>query len=327
MRVEINKGRFMNFGTGTRKAAALMALGIAALPSIAHADESLWIYTQGAETLPAGRTEMKVSDVWRSGKVDSDYSMHDIRLEAEHGVTDRLTVYGELIVFNHNYSTTNPDLQPFYDTQGGEGGRFNETQLAGFEVGAKYNILSPYSDPIGLSTSVSFDRRTRYRLDGAEIDQTAWEFQLFFQKNFLDNQLVLAFSPQIELENRTSPGVIEKEIALDIAAGASYRVAPSLYIGAEFRHQSDYLSPLDTATGEYDPELRPSNIGLFNLKFGSQYQNGNYFGPTVHYAQQEWWVTAGVLFQVAGGGGFSRDGRNWDEHERVHAGLIFGIEL
>lgn len=316
----------MSYLNRTYILASAAVLG-AALPSAAQADESLWIYTKGAETLPAGKTEMKVSDVYRSGKADSDYDFHDLRLEVEHGVTSRLTVYGELIFFDHNYSTTNPDMQPFYDTQGGAGGRFNKTQFAGFEVGAKYNILSPYKDPIGLAASVAWDHRSRYRLDGAPINQNAAEFQLFFQKNFLDNQLVLAFSPKIELEHRTSPGIIEKEIALDISAGVSYRVAPNLYIGAEFRHQSDYLSPYDTETGEYDPDLRPSDLSLFSLGFGSQYQHGNYFGPTVHYAQKDWWVTSGVLWQVSGGGGFERNGKNWDEHEKVHVGLIVGYEF
>lgn len=298
------------------------------LPAAAHADERLWIYTKSAETLPGGQTEIVISDVIRSGKADSDYTFHDLRFELEHGVTDRLTAYAELILFDHNYSTTNPDLQPYYDTQGGEGGRFDKFQLGGFEVGAKYNVLSPYKDPVGLSASLAWDHRTKYRLDGADINQNAVELGLMVQKNFLDNQLILAFSPKIEWERRTSPGIKEEEIALDIAAGVSYRVAPNLYIGAEFRHQSDYLSPYNTETGEYeDPTLEPSN---FPFDFGSQHQNGNYIGPVVHYSQKSWWLTAGALWQVSGGGShnaFNRSGKNWDEHEKVHIGLILGIEL
>lgn len=299
-----------------------------ALPSAAHADESLWLYTKGAETLPKGETEVKVGVISRRGKADSDYAFNDARIEVEHGITDRLQVYGELAIFNHDYSTTNPDLQPFYDTQGGDGGRFRKTQIGGIEAGVKYNILSPYKDPIGLAVTVGWDHRFKYRLDGAKIDQDAVELQLHFQKNFLNNQLVLAFSPKIEWEHRVSPGVIEKEIALDIAAGVSYRVAPKWYVGAEFRHQSDYLSPLDTTTSppEHDPNLSPSK---FPFKFGSQYQNGNYVGPTVHYADKKWWATAGVLWQVAGGGkfAFNRNGLNVDEHEKVHIALTLGLEL
>ncbi len=309
-----------------RNYALWAALGVFALPTVAHADESLWLYAKGAETLPKGDTEAKVAVISRRGKAQSDYVFNDIRLEVEHGVTDRLTLYGELVIFNHEYSTRNPDLQPLFDTQGGAGGRFRKTSIAGFDVGARYNILSPYKDPIGFAVSVEYDRRTKYRIDGAGIDQNEFDLTLHFQKNFLNNQLVLAFSPKIEWEDRKSPGVIEKEIALDISAGVSYRVAPRLYIGGEFRHQSDYLSPLDTATGQYDPNLRPSK---FPFNFGSQYQNGNYLGPTVHYATQKSWGTAGVLWQISGGGKFAinEGGRNVDEHEKVHIGLTIGREF
>lgn len=292
----------------------------------AHAEESLWIYTKGSETLPKGETEVKLGVISRQGKADADYIFNDFRLEAEYGLTDRITVYGEAIVFNHDFSTNNPDLQPYFDTQGGEGGRYKGTNFAGYEVGVKYNILSPYKDPIGLAISVAFDHRDRYRLDGAKIDQDAIEITTHFQKNFLDNQLIFVFSPKVEWESRLSPGVIEKEISFDIAAGVSYRVAPRWFVGAEFRHQSDYLSPLDTVTGEYDPNLKPSK---FPFKLGSQYQNGNYFGPTLHYAAPKWWVTAGVLWQFSGGGdfAFNRDGLNVDEHEKVNFGLTFGREF
>lgn len=308
-----------------RSSLPLVMAALVAIPSAAHADESLWLYTKGAETLPKGETEVKVGVISRRGKEDSDYAFNDVRIEVEHGITDRLQVYGELAIFNHDYSTSNPDLQPFYDTQGGAGGRFKKTQIGGLDAGIKYNILSPYKDPIGFAVSLEWDHRFKYRLDGGPINQDALELQLHFQKNFLNNQLVLVFSPKIEWEDRKSPGIIEKEIALDITAGVSYRVAPKWYVGAEFRHQSDYLSPLDTTTGEHDPNLSPSS---FPFKFGSQYQNGNYVGPTVHYADKKWWATAGVLWQVAGGGkfAFNRNGLNVDEHEKVHIGLTLGLE-
>ena len=304
-----------------------MVLGTLSAPSIAHADESLWIYTTGAETLPGGETEIKISDVLRTGKADSDYDFHDIRLEVEHGVTDRLTIFGELVVYDHDFSTTNPDLQPFFDTQGGAGGRVNETNLAGYEVGLKYNLTSPYSNPVGVALSLSWEHRDHYRLDGSDIDQNSIDVQAHFQANFLDDTLTVAFSPKIEYETRNSPGILEREISLDIAAGVSYRLAPRFNVGVEFRHQSDYLSPFDTVAQEFvDPTQRPSH---FPFDFGSQYQNGNYIGPTIHYSVERMWATLGILWQVSGGGStaFNRNGLNVDEHERMHVGLILGFEL
>ena len=309
-----------------RNHALWATLGALALPTAAHADESLWIYTKGAETLPKGETEVKAALISRRGKAQSDYVFNEVKLEVEHGFNDRLTGYAELVIYDHNYSTTNPDLQPLFDTQGGAGGQFKKTQIAGIDLGVKYNILSPYKDPIGFAVSVEWDHRFKYRIDGSKINQDEVDLTLHFQKNFFNDQLILAFSPKIEWEYRLSPGIIEKEIALDISAGASYRVAPNLYIGGEFRHQSDYLSPYDTVTNQFDPNLRPSK---FLFKFGSQYQNGNYLGPTVHYASKKWWATAGALWQISGGGKFAinQGGRNVDEHEKVHVGLTFGLEL
>ena len=294
--------------------------------SEARADESLWIYTKSAETLPKGKSEVIASIVSRRGKADADYVFHDMRLEIEHGLTNRLQIYGELAIFRHDYATTNPDLQPFFDTQGGTGGRFKKTAIGGVDAGLKYNLLSPYKDPLGFAVSLEWSHRFKYRLDGAKINQDAVALQLHFQKNMLDNQLVFAFSPKIEWEHRLSPGLIEKEIALDIAAGVAYRVAPRFTIGAEFRHQSDYLSPFDTVTQEHDPNLRPTE---FPFKFGSQFQNGNYIGPVLHYAKKRWWVTGGVLWQFSGGGkfAFNRDGLNVDEHEKAHVALQIGFEL
>ena len=108
----------------------------------------------------------------------------------------------------------------------------------------------------------------------------------------------------------------------------AYRLRPNFYLGLEFRHQSDYLNPQED--GEFNPELRRSSFDLFDFRVGSQHQRGNYLGPTAHYATKEWWVTGGVLWQVRGGGSpfsYSRNHRNFDEHEKVHVGLVFGYEF
>lgn len=292
------------------------------------AEENLWVYATGTDTRPKGSTELKLGTISRLGKADSRYQFHDIKAEIEYGITDKLTVGAELMIFSHNYATTNPDLQPYYDTQGGAGGSFKNTAIGGFELKMKYNILSPYKDPFGFSLGLAYDRRDKYRLDGADIDQDSVEVYFYFQKNFLDDTLIIAFTPKIEFENRRSPGVVEEEIALDISLGISYRVAPKWFIGLEFRHQSDYLNPEED--GVFDPDLKRSKFGLNGFQVGTQHQNGNYFGPTVHYAEQNWWVTAGALFQFAGGGSvnsFNRNGKNYDEHENAHVRFTVGYEF
>ena len=294
----------------------------------AAADEYFWVYARGADTLPKGALETKIADVSRLGKDSGDYAFHDLRGEVEYGVTDRLSVYGEVAVFRHDYSVDDPELNPMFETQGGAGGRFRDTQYAGYELGLKYNVLSTYKAPVGLAVGLGYERRNRYRLDGSAIDQDSFELFLYLQKNFLDDTLLFALTPKLEFERRKSPGVLEEEISLDLSAGVAYRLRPNFYLGLEFRHQSDYLNPQED--GEFNPELRRSSFDLFDFRVGSQHQRGNYLGPTAHYATREWWVTGGVLWQVRGGGSpfsYSRNHRNFDEHEKVHVGLVFGYEF
>ncbi len=322
MRVQL-QGRVMS-----GRISGAIALAGLAISSTAVADENLWIYTRGADTMPQGALEFKVADIFRTDKTSGNYDFHDLRFEVEYGLTSRLTLSAEVLVFDHNYSVIDPDLQPMFDSQGGEGGTFNDTQYGGFEVGAKYNVLSTYKDAIGLAFAATYERRIRYRLDGAPIDQDSFVIQTFLQKNFLDNTLLFALSPKVEFERRKSPGVLEEEIALDLAAGAAYRFAPNWYVGMEFRHQSDYLNPQED--GVFNPELDRSSFDFGDFRVGSQHQRGNYLGPTVHYGAREWWLTAGLLWQVSGGGSpfsYSRNGRNWDEHEKRHIGVTFGYEL
>lgn len=295
----------------------------------ANAEENLWIYAKGTDTRPAGSFELKLSDTIRIGKKSGDYTFHDIRPEIEYGLTNRLTIGAEIMIFDHDYEVDSPDLEPMFETQGGAGSRFNKTQYGGYELTLKYNILSPYKDWIGLSLGLSYENRDHYRLDGADIDQDSFVGTLFLQKDFMDDTLITVLNIKTEFERRKSPGVLEEEIALDIAAGISYRVAPKWFIGLEYRHQSDYLNPQED--GVFDPELKRSSFDLSDIRIGSQHQRGNYIGPTIHYAERKWWVTAGALWQFSGGGRAdgesNHSGRNWDEHEEVHVGFSIGYEM
>lgn len=313
------------------KLSALTLCGLMCGASTVHAEENLWLYTKGSDTRPQGSTEIKISDIFRTGKAASDYDFHDIRFEAEYGLTNRLTIGAEVMVFDHDYEVFDEDLEPYVETQGGLGSSFKDTQFGGYELALKYNVLSPYKDALGLSFGLAYERRDVYRLDGAEIDQDSIVVSAFIQKNYLDDTVTLAINPKLEYERRSTPGVFEEELALDISAGISYRFQPGWFAGLEFRHQSDYLNPLED--GEYDPELQITDVSLsnFNFSVGSQHQRGNYVGPTVHYAAPKWWATAGALYQFEGQGNApgvnNSGGRNWDEHERWHIGLTFGLEF
>jgi hypothetical protein len=296
----------------------------------AKAEENLWLYAKGTDTRPKGSFEAKISDIMMKGKSSGDYVRHEIRPEVEYGVTNSLTVGAGLIIFNHNYSVDNPDLMPMYETQGEEGGRFNQTSLGGFEVVTKYNILSPYKDSMGLSVGIGYENREKYRLDGSDINQKSYVGKVFMQKNWIDNRLVFVVNLKTELERRKGEGqVLEEEIALEINSGISYRFMPRHFAGIEFRRQADYLNP-STIGDKADPDYQSSNWDLNDMSLGTNHQYAMYAGPTYHYAKKNWWITTGVLWQFAGSGSknaFSNDGKNWDEHEKIHAGLSYGYEF
>jgi len=318
------------------KIAASVALSIAATNAVAG--ENLWVYTKGTDTRPAGSFEFKLADIYRTDKnVGSHYRFHDIRPEIEYGITDKLTVSAEAIIFSHNYDVGADGPGPMNEAGDGTG-TFSKTQLGGYELALKYNVLSPYKDVIGLSYGLSYERRDKYRLDGADIDQDSFSASLFLQKDFLDDTLVTTMNIKTEFERRKAGTVTEDELSLEISAGISYRIAPKWFAGLEFRHQSDYLNPRDTAEAGnegfdsqgYTLGLKRSSFDAGDFRVGSQHQRGNYFGPTIHYAEQKWWLTGGILWQVSGGGSEHadvRNGRNWDEHEKMHIGVTYGYEF
>ena len=133
------------------------------------------------------------------------------------------------MIFRHDYSVDSEDLQPMYDTQGGANSSFKDTQLAGYELALKYNLLSPYKDYMGISLGLAYENRERYRLDGADINQDSFVVIGFFQKDYLDDTLVFVLNPKIEFERRKSGTVLEEEIAVDVSAGVSYRFAPKWF--------------------------------------------------------------------------------------------------
>lgn len=318
--------------------ARILATAVAATTAAtaAQAGENLWVYAKGTDTRPEGSYEFKFTDTIRVGKDVGSYTFHDIRPELEYGITDRLTIAGEVMLFNHDYDVgpCGDDDAPGPMCEAGDGtGEFSDFQYGGYEIMAKYNVLSPYKDAFGLSFAFGYENRDKYRLDGADIDQDSFTITTLLQKNFLDNTLNTVINMKTEFERRKSgdseESVLEEEIAFDISIAASYRVAPKWFIGLEWRHQSDYLSP--EVNGEYDdPNLQPSQFDLTDFRIGSRHQYGSYFGPSVHYAEQKWWATAGVLWQISGGGSehsWNRGGKNYDEHEEMHIGLSFGYEM
>jgi len=320
-----------------KKSSSLLgsALALSLMSGAAFAGENQWLYAKGTDTRPEGSFEFKFSDIMREGKGTGNYTFHDIRPEIEYGITDSLSISAELVFFDHSFSGVEAGNDPVHETQEDHGGKFDEFQFAGYEIGLKYNILSPYKDMFGLSLGLAYEHRDHYRLDGADIDQDSITTTIYLQKDFLDDTLVFVLNPKAEFERRKGGGVLEEEISLELMAAVSYRFMPKWTVGLEYRLQEDHLSVQERAeagTADFDEHgfergVKRSSFDLTDFRLGDRFQAGQYFGPTIHYAEQRWWATAGVLWQFQGGGGYSKGGKNYDEHEKYHAGFSLGYEF
>ncbi|MEM7010156.1 MAG: hypothetical protein AAF585_01630 [Verrucomicrobiota bacterium] len=312
-------------------------------PESKFPDENLWIYTKGTAAREKGDWELKLREIARIGKGEGSYVFHDFRPEIEYGITDSFTIGASAWIWHHDYRGIpwGPmnEVNPTPSAEFGEVGNYTGTQIGGWEVFFKWEIWDPEEKPLGIAIGGAFDHRTTYRLDGQRISQDTVTPMIFLQKSMMDDRLQWAFTGKLEIEQRKGGGILEEEIAPDLSTGLSYNIAEGLWVGIEARWQSDFLVPFNEETGEYEPfgehadgGFSPSNYDLGHFTLGDQFQWGLYVGPTIHWdpTNTEWWITAGALWQVKGwsadGADASSRGRNWDEHEAAHIGLIFGYE-
>ncbi len=295
-----------------------LACGLAS-PSIVRADEALFGYVYGAETLPDGKMEMQTALTHRWDKELGSFHANELQAELEYGITDKLSIaaYALFLDIDHQgaFPSTAEDNEPLYPDRDGSYFRGTKVQL-------KYNILSPYlNDGWGLSVFVEPQYIRRFRVDGAKTRQLELEGGVIVQKNFLDDQLVLAFNAQVARERRVlleDDNAVEHEWEINNSIGASYRVAPKWFIGLEGRHHMDVLQ---------DPET--SEYGKNQYSF--------FMGPTVHYASKGWWITGTYLRQLQGNPPYARsvgpvvggvdDGLHLDENEKNELRIKVGVDF
>ena len=114
--------------------------------SIVRGDEQLFGFVRGAETLPAHRLEVYQFVTLGEGKSEGTYYGTHFETEAEYGLTDQFQASLSLI-------------QHYFYNKGVDGDRdaldnTNAYRFGGFEGSAKYRLLSPFKDPIGVALRV-----------------------------------------------------------------------------------------------------------------------------------------------------------------------------
>jgi hypothetical protein len=255
---------------------ALTSVSAGMLSTVSQADENLFGYVYGSETLPKGKNEAYIWITQREDKGIGSYSATDVQLELEHGFTDRLQGSVYLTANRHHASGITEIEQSmvvnsFPDVDRG-------LTLNGVKASLKYNMLSPFKDGVGLALYWEPTYSTIYKVSGEKIKQYGFENKLLLQKNFMDDRLITAYNATIELEKRTinSDNSKEFEIEWEQTFGVSYRVVPKLFTGVEFRNHTEW------------PD-------------GVKEHQAYFMGPTVHYGDKDWWLTATWLPQIKGG--------------------------
>jgi hypothetical protein len=243
-------------------------------PGPVGADENLWGYVYGTETLPKGGTEIYQWITNRRDKGQGTYSAWDYKTELEYGFTDRFQGSVYLNFRQHDIQGSAPieeNGEPEYPDR-------NSFGFDGIQASLKYAFLSPYKDWMGLALYFEPGYSRINKESGQSQTQYSFETKLLLQKNFLDDQLVFAYNLTAELA-RTKPGnggSWEGELEMEQTAGLSYRLAPGWFAGLEARYVSEY------------PDLGSREFWAF------------FAGPNLHWADKHWWATFTWLPQLHG---------------------------
>lgn len=255
---------------------------LACLSQIAVADENLFGYVKGSETLPKGAQEAYFWTTNRSDKGAGHYSAYDYKTEYEYGVSDRFTASAAVNLMSLN--TTGIVIDGYLPSD-----KKIKLAFSGVELGAKYNYLSAASEPVGLSSNFEFIYKSVDPHSGQEKDTVSFEHNLIAQKYFLDASLIWVGNFGIEgtYAKRAPiaslpagfdwPTTPEMELEFVLGTGLSYRFAPNWYAGVEAQYET-----------EFETEVGQERWTVFA-------------GPSLHYGSKNYWMTATWFPQLSGG--------------------------
>jgi hypothetical protein len=272
---------------------------LALFPASALADEHLFGWVLGAETLPANKTEAYQFLTVRTGKAEGTYLGLDAETEIEHAFTDRFQL--SLSLENH-----------YFYNHGVDGPRdalsnTNAYRFGGFAIAGKYRVLSPFKDPIGLALRLESGYLAHDEVDGLQQTEGYLAPQVILQKDFFDDTLFLDVNGGLELAWGKRPAeAYPRELALTGGTGLSYRFVSNWYLGVESHVRSEYP--------------------MFHL--GNHEHTVIFAGPSLHYGGQRWWVTLSYGYQVYGSGiDEPADGKTYAEEVSNEVRLKVGFNF
>ena len=286
---------------------AILTLGfVLASPFELKADEPVFGYVYLTDLQPKGKWELEQWLTDREGQAHGYFHHLDMRTEVEYGVTDKfqLSVYANYLWANESGNsvrglTEGIEIPADHDPNQ----PYNQLRFEGFSLEAIYRFLSPYVDPVGLAAYIE-----------PEFGPYAngLEARVILQKNFLEDQLILAANGWVELDkengsNLVPPGSTEvpdgsvtQNTYLEFDLGASYRFASHWSAGFEFRDHNEYSG--------------------FTLNGSAQAHGAVFLGPNVHYGSEHYFFTIAVLRQMAVATYTD------DQRAQTYNGLLYGDE-
>ena len=273
------------FGSRLRFTLALLLVAVALnVVTPVFAGDSPFGYVYTTDTHGAGEWEIEQWITDRQGQAKGDYNAWLYSTEVEYGVTDNLQTalylnYDRVSAYhNRTDSTTGPGA--FIPDGVNPDTRYTKTFFESVSNEWIYRILSPYKDPIGLALYLepSYGDKKR-ELEG----------KIILQKNFFDDRLVWAANLIMEYEKTKFHGPWEKETELQFTTGLSYRFLNHWNAGVEYRRRTAYEG--------------------FGLNSDKRVFTNNYVGPSLHYANKDWWVTVTYLTQLGNAKGYTDDAR------------------
>ena len=243
---------------------------ILAIPThSARADEHLFGWVRGAETLPHGHADAYQFITIREGKRAGTYNGWDFSTEVEYGVTDKFQV--GVAVEQHYFRIRDVE----------ELDNMNQYRFGGFELSAKYRLLSPFKDKIGLAARLETAYLAYDDVAGIEQEEIDLQPEIILHKNFLDDTLIFHVNVGVKFAWGKKPAEeYDYEFTAMGGAGVAYRFAPNWFFGVEGHWRSEY------------PE--------FDLGFHEH--TAVFVGPSLHYGAEKWWATASYGYQIYGEG-------------------------
>ncbi len=246
------------------------------------ADENLFGYIRGAETLPKGSSEIYQVITSRQDKGQGTFQALDLKTEFEYGFTDKFTIGSEIKMQSIYSKNILIDAYIPRDIETG-------LKISGFEIYSKYNFLSPAKDDIGLSAFIAYEQNWLDKHSGQKKNSRSFYFDLLVQKYLSEGEFILVGNVGIEstyarraaLANLPAdfewPTIPEMEIALKLGTGVSYRFVENWFIGTEAIYETEY----ETEVG--------------------QERYSTFVGPSIHYGGQHFWTTLTYFRQINGG--------------------------